>query len=108
MKIRLVTTKKNPLGLEIGDRVWAENVSTFEYVDHNTKSLQKEDAGFFCTVCGVQRKAEGSYSPGSSGYFGEGSEPPEFTATKWHWVYVCRKTISGKPFFVHPEDLIME
>jgi hypothetical protein len=105
------SSKRNPLGLEIGDRIRYKRRCTVGYDSDGKKKLWFNEAGAgFARVIGVVRKATGQYVKGSDSGYSAGLDPPEYeqaylSVDKYLLLYECRADIYAKSFFVHPEDV---
>jgi hypothetical protein len=105
------SNKRNPLGLEIGDRIRYKRSCTVGYDSDGKKKLWFNEVAGFARVIGVVRKATGQYVKGSDSGPSFGGDPPEYeqaylSVDKYHLLYECRADIYDKSFFVHPEDIV--
>ena len=102
-----LTTKKNPLGLQIGERVNARQTVTVEYDEEDNKRLLPFDFDATCLVTGVVRKALGKYEKASHyrSLDGDEYEPAYLKVSEYVTLYECKVNITDKPFLVHPDDI---
>lgn len=101
----------NPLGLRIGEVVKVRRTCRVEYEgafqeNGAEKKLWFDDFNGALIVAGSVKRALGKYVAGSSGH-GEWDDfvPAYLKVSKYVWLYECKKTMSGKPFLVHPDDI---
>jgi len=101
-------TYYNPNGLNIGDQIRVNKISSVEYDVDGNRKIFKHEKNKQLIVCGTVKKALGKYSRGSGYSTLEGYEeiPPSLTVSSYVWFYLCRLCISDKPVLIHPEDII--
>ena len=103
------SSKKNPLNLQIGDRIEISATTKVEYDSEENRILVHSEYSHVCYVCGIQKKATGSYEKGSPAgvdYFGDSDyEPPRLVVDKYHYLYECRTDIMKHSFLVHPTHI---
>lgn len=97
----------NPLGLHIGEVITVRRVCTVAY-DENEKRLFFEDYCRTVIIIGSVKRALGIYVPGQTYHLIDASDAdsPRLKVTKYVRLYECRTTFSGKPFLVHPDDIV--
>lgn len=115
MSLRL-STSSNPIGLRLGEHVSYRRKCVVDYDENDNKRVifdAPASAPLSCVVIGSIKKAVGKYYPGGKpvmftmgGY--DDYDPPRLEVDHYVWLYECRKTIDGKPFFVHPDDIVLE
>ena len=99
----------NPLGLSLGERIKYTRQCHLEYNEHNFKELVfDEPCERYTTVIGSVKKAIGKYIPGRHYLDLDGGDydPPRMEPFKYYRLYECRDTLTDKPFFVLPEDIL--
>lgn len=103
------SSKKNPLNLQIGDRIEISATTKVEYDNEENRILLHSKCSHICYVCGIQKKATGAYKKGSHAavdYYGDSDyEPPCLVVDKYHYLYECRKDITSHSFLVHPTHI---
>lgn len=118
------TSKSNPLGVRIGERVLVSAWVDFGYVEKELKNDERAwrskrtisvrectvtefDTKQWLYVIGTRRKAVGEYIPGGTiqGIDGAEYEPPSFRADKYYLVYECRADISSPVILALPEHV---
>lgn len=107
--IRL-SSKKNPLGLSVGERVVCSATSHVRYddkgercFDRRTLTIHKE-----LRVVGIVRKAiAGSYCPATQPnyHLDQEYEPAYLANPKYQLFYECKRDIYSKSVLVHPDDI---
>lgn len=103
--IRL-SASDNPLGLHIGEVITVRRVCTIAY-DENEKRLFFEDYYRAVIIIGSVKRALGTYVSGRTyGLIAQDADPPRLKVTKYVRLYECRTAFSGKPFLIHPDDIV--
>ena len=97
-----MSSRSNPLGLSIGDKVMLRGARSFEYDDNGNRdsilSEFKEPREFF--VVGVCKKAVGKYEPGhATSNFGveyEDYKQPCLVVDHYVRVYECKESMTDR------------
>lgn len=106
------TSYDNPLGLRLGEEI---KYLRSCYVDYDSKGIRK--VGFrssrggehyFATVVGCVRRAEGRYIPGWNSFGDDATDGPTLKVSNYVRLYECKRTITDKPFMVHPDDIVLD
>lgn len=104
-----IVSKKNPLGLAIGESVTCHSQSFVCYNDRGEKHLYKRAIQLHkqLVVVGIVKKAiVGTYIP--QGRYSEDYCPAYLTGVKYQLFYECKRDIYYKVVLVHPDDITLE
>jgi len=101
-----ITSKINPLGLEIGECIAICATTTVGYVDHK-KIMMRRPFRQTCYVVGVVKRALGEYVPQGFGVEAENDVSAWLKVSRYVRLYECKCRIEEKSFFVQPEDVII-
>jgi len=103
------STKTNPLGLRLGERVRVARIAFIGYTEHGEKTLTySEEMHFSCIIIGVVKRALGNYV-GHKHFMdmdGGYDEPPRLDVTKYVRLYECKTRLEEKSFLVDPDDIL--